>query len=148
MKPQKHDDSESRADDSQYPKPLATAGLNVLVPSDAEASVLRHMLGIDKPDEREPVPYRDYYCANPSDPQLAAMAGKGFVELYSRHGGYAWYRCTPTGRHAAIVSHRVIRYSKGKRLYSRYLAASDAYPDLTFKEFLTSNHFREARRNA
>ena len=29
---------------------------------------LRHMLGIDDPWMRRPVPTRDYYCANPARP--------------------------------------------------------------------------------
>lgn len=117
-------------------------------PTTEECSVLRHMLGIDRPEERAPVPYRDYYCADPGDQQLAAMAARGLVECYSRRGGYSWYRCTPAGREAALASHRAIRYGKPKRVYLRYLKASDALPDLTFREFLTDPQFAEARRMA
>jgi hypothetical protein len=106
------------------------------------------MLGIDKPEKRAPVPYRDYYCADPDNPQLAAMEVRGLVECYSRHGGYTWYRCTATGREAAFASHKAIRYGKPKRVYLRYLSVSDAVADLTFKEFLTSERFAEYRRDA
>lgn len=116
--------------------------------TDEECSVLRHMLGIDKPEERNPKPYRDYFCADPEDPQLKAMECRGLVECYSRHGGYAWYRCTAVGREAAFASHKAIRYSKPKRVYISYLDILDVCPDLTFKEFLTSERFAERRRNA
>ena len=39
--------------------------------TDEQLQTLRHMLGIDKPDEREPEPYRDYYCASRGDANLA-----------------------------------------------------------------------------
>lgn len=126
----------------------STAASNEVVPTDAECSVLRHMLGIDKPEEQHPKAYRDYFCANPDDPQLMAMECRRLVECYSSHGGYVWYRCTDAGRAAAFRSHKATRYPKSKRVYLRFLRISDAYPDLTFKEFLSSKRFAEARRDA
>jgi len=113
-----------------------------------ECSVLRHMLGIDKPEEQHPKPYRDYYCADPGDQTLKAMERRGLVECYSMRGGYAWYRCTDAGRVAAFCSHKAICYAKPKRVYLRYLRLSDVFAGLTFKEFLTSEKFAEIRREA
>jgi hypothetical protein len=110
--------------------------------------ILRHMLGIDDPYMAAPKPYRDYYCANPGDQKLHDLARLGMVERYSTHGSYEWFRCTAAGRAAGIASHKTIRHSKGKRLYSKYLDVSDCFPDLTFREFLTDAHFYETRRAA
>ena len=146
----------SRACSDSGNPPLPTVALTgstassseAIRPTDEECSVLRHMLGIDLPHVQHPKPYRDYFCADKGDLQLQAMAARGLVERYSQRGGWDWYRCTDAGRAAAFASHKAIRYSKPKRVYLRYLSASDAYPDLTFHEFLTSDEFRDARRNA
>lgn len=106
--------------------------------------VLRHMLGIDRPDAAKPVSYRDYYCANPGDPDLIELARLGAVRLYDTRGGYEWYTCTDEGRAAAIASHKTIRYTPAKMRYSRYLDMKDCYPDLTFHRFLTDPRFRSA----
>lgn len=104
--------------------------------------VLRHMLGIDRPDVAKPVPYRDYYCANSGDSDLVELARLGAVRLYDTRGGYEWYTCTDEGRAAAIASHKTIRYTPAKMRYSRYLDMKDCYPDLTFHRFLTDLRFR------
>jgi hypothetical protein len=98
--------------------------------------ILRHMLGIDDPYMATPKPYRDYYCANPGEPKLHELAALGMVELYSTHGSYEWFRCTPAGRAAAIASQRAIRKSKSARVYAK------------FRQFLTDQHFAETRRAA
>jgi hypothetical protein len=116
--------------------------------SEEQASILRHMLGIDRPDVRQPDAYRDYYCADPGDGTLLEMERLGLVERYSERGGYVWYRCTASGRAAAWASHKAIMLPKAKRVYLRYLSVSDAFPDLTFKEFLTAAQFAQARREA
>lgn len=107
--------------------------------------VLRHMLGIDKPAEANPKPYRDYYCASPDDPTMLELARVGAVERYAVQGGYEWYRCTPAGRAAGIASHKTIRYSRDKRRYIRFLDCKDCNQDLTFREFLTHPRYAEAR---
>lgn len=109
--------------------------------------VLRHMLGIDRPDVTKPVPYRDYYCANPGDPDLAELARLGAVRLYDTRGGYEWYTCTDEGRAAAIASHKTIRYTPAKMRYGRYLDMKDCYPDLTFRRFLTDLRFRSCSKS-
>lgn len=116
--------------------------------SDSQLQTLRHMLGIDKPWDREPNPYRNYYCANPANEKLLSLAVTGHVELYSTSGGYEWWRCTDSGRAAAIASHRKIREPKRKRVYRAFLHCSECFPDLTFREYLTLSAFDESRREA
>lgn len=120
----------------------------VLDLSPEQLDTLRHMLGINTPDDREPKPYRDYYCANRDDPKLKALANAGAVRLYSQRDSYDWYCCTDAGRVAAMRSHRTIRRTKGQRIYSRFLDVSDCCPDLTFRQFLTDAEFAQIRREA
>lgn len=110
-----------------------------------ELRILRHMLGIDKPHVRHPKPYRNYYCANPGDPELHALMAAGAVRLYSQSGGYESFTCTEAGRIAAVESQRTIRLGKPKRLYRAFLDVSDSWPDLTFKQFLTDPSLRRLR---
>lgn len=116
--------------------------------TDEQLRTLRHMLGIDDPDMANPKPYRNYYCANPGNLELHALADAGYVTLYSTHGSYEWFACTTKGRDAAIASHVRIRNSKSKRIYSKFLDIRDVWPDLTFKQFLTSPDFADTRRKA
>lgn len=116
--------------------------------NDAQLQTLRHMLGIDKPDERAPEPYRDYYCASRGDADMAELARLGAVRLYRQCEHYDWYTTTDAGRAAAIASHRKIRLPKSKRIYSRYLDVSDVHAGLTFHEFLTSPDYAESRAAA
>jgi hypothetical protein len=106
---------------------------------------LRHMLGIDKPELDRPVPYRNYYCANPGEPEMLELVRLGAIELYATQGGYEWYRCTAAGRAAAIASHKTIRYTPAKRRYIKFLDVRDCLPDLTFREFLTNPRFKQSR---
>lgn len=106
------------------------------------------MLGINDPYMAQPKPYRDYYCANPGDPALHDLQRLGAVELYSTHGNYEWFRCTVTGRAAAMASQRAIRKTKAQRIYAKYLDISDVFPDLTFGKFLTDPQFSDTRRAA
>lgn len=113
--------------------------------------VLRHMLGIDDPDAREPKPYRNYYAACPGDPAMAALAKTGAVRLARgpvEGFPYDYYVCTDAGTTAAIKSHRAIRKSKSQRVYSAFLSACDCFQDLTFRQFLTDPYFAETRRSA
>ncbi len=116
--------------------------------TDEQLRVLRHMLGIDKPYEREPKPYRDYYCANPGDEKLYEMERVGAVRMYAAHSGYEWFTCTDAGRAAALASHKTIRKSKGARLYRRFLELTDCWPEFTFKQFLTDPRLLDTRRQA
>lgn len=116
--------------------------------SPKQLDTLRHMLGINDPYARRPMPYRDYYCANPGDAKLIELERLGAVEKYSERGRYHWYCCTPAGRAAAIASHKDIRVTKSKRVYSKFLEVRDAFNELTFRDFLTHPDFRDARREA
>mgnify|MGYP003588762593 CR=1 FL=1 len=116
--------------------------------TDEQLRKLRHMLGIDKPEERDPKPYRDYYCANKGNADLLQMARQGAVRLYRQCEDYDWYTTTEAGKAAAIVSHRKIRLPKSKRMYSKFLDIADVHADLTFREFLTSPAYAEARAAA
>lgn len=108
--------------------------------------VLRHMLGIDRPEMDVPKPYRDYYCANPGDPTMVELVRVGAVRLYDTRGGYEWYTCTDEGRAAGIASHKTIRYSAAKRRYIRFLDLRECCPDLTFRQFLTDPRYRSAHQ--
>lgn len=113
--------------------------------------ILRHMLGIDDPAVRDPKPNRDYYCANPDDHELRELERLGLVKQYQAcdtSERYEWFTTTDAGKAAAFASQARTRYPKKKRVYLKFLHISDCCPDLTFREFLTSPHFAEARRSA
>ncbi len=116
--------------------------------SEHELDILRHMLGINDSRARDPVPTRDYYCANIDDPHLVELDRLGMVEKYSEHGRYWWYRTTRAGAAAAIASFYARRATKAQRVYLRFLDHHEVYQDLTFKEFLTAAQFAAARREA
>ena len=111
---------------------------------------LRHMLGINTPDDRKPKPCRNYAAVPPGDEEFVELERIGAVERYRARGGteYNWYQCTREGRALAMESHRSIRKTKAQRRYTVYLDMTDLYPDLTFKEFLTHPDFSSARRTA
>ncbi len=119
----------------------------MVITADQE-STLRHMLGIDLPQVKDPHAYRDYYCANPGDAEMAALEQLGMVAKYAVQGGYEWFCTTVEGRKVAFASHKKILQPKSKRVYSKYLSVSDVCTDLTFKQFLTSPEFAESRVNA
>lgn len=110
--------------------------------------MLRHMLGINDPSKlREP--YRDYAAAIPGDTLFVEMENLGLVKRYRKADEtteYDWYTCTEAGKKIAIESHKSILLPKSKRRYLRYLDISDCHHDLSFKEFLTSPEYAEARR--
>ena len=112
---------------------------------------LRHMLGINTPDDRIPKPYRNYAAVNPGDPEFIELEQLGAIKKYYTHNGYSpydWYECTKEGRRMAMDSHRTIRKTKAQRRYTAYLDMTDSYPELTFKDFLTHPDFSTARRLA
>lgn len=112
---------------------------------------LRHMLGINTPYDARPKPHRDYAAVNPGDAKFLALAEAGAVERYRVAGPaspYDYYRCTASGRAAAMASHKTIRVTKSRRIYSKFLDVRDALQDLTFREFLTHEQFAQTRREA
>jgi len=124
--------------------------------TDAQLHTLRHMLGINTPNDRVPKPYRNYAATVPGDPEYLALENRGAVEKY--YNGFAfefpfptdyvYYRCTDAGKLAAMRSHREIRKTKSKRVYARFLDISDSFAELTFKQFLTDPQFADTRRDA
>ena len=116
--------------------------------TDEQLRTLRHMLGIDDPWMRRPMPTRDYYCANPANLELHELQRLGAVRLYRVSDSYEWFTTTDTGRAAAMASHRNIRKGKGARIYRTFLDVRDAWPDLTFKQFLTDPEMRDTRMAA
>ncbi|MDO5674812.1 MAG: hypothetical protein Q4G66_07855 [bacterium] len=116
--------------------------------SNKQLQTLRHMLGIDRPNESAPKPYRDYYCANRGDAELIELAKIGAVILYRQSDQYDWYRTSRAGRVAAIASHREIRRPKAKRLYHQFLLIKDVDGGLTFRDFLTSPVYADVRKRA
>jgi hypothetical protein len=113
-----------------------------------QLDTLRHMLGINTPRDRVPVPNRNYAAVVPGDPEFLVLAELGAIEKAGRQYTLDYYQCTDTGRHVALASHRQIRYTKAKRIYCRFLSARDCFPDLTFKAFLTSSQFAQSRAEA
>lgn len=111
---------------------------------------LRHMLGINTPYDRIPKPYRNYACVNPGDPEFVELERLGAIVRYTPKAptDYWWYTCTDEGKLAAMRSHKTIRKGRKQRVYRMYLHVSDAFPDLTFKEFLTLPDFEDTRRTA
>ncbi len=110
---------------------------------------LRHMLGINTPNDRIPKPFRNYAAVNPGDKEFAELELIGAVERYTASlGEYTYFRCTEAGKLAAMRSHRTIRKGTPQRRYSVYLDICDSYQDLTFKDFITNPEFKEARENA
>ena len=104
--------------------------------------VLRHMLGINRPEMFPPIPYRNYYCANPGEDKMLELVRSGAIRQYDARGGYEWYECTEEGRAAGIASHKTIRLSPAQRRYSRFLDARECNPDLTFHKFLTDRRYQ------
>lgn len=110
--------------------------------------MLRHMLGINVADRRNPPEYRNYACTNPGDATMRALQAAGMVLKYRIGNGYEWWTATDAGIAAARASQRAMLKPKAARVYARFLDVSDALPDLTFKRFLTSPEFAETRRDA
>ncbi|MCK4817911.1 hypothetical protein KA005_19220 [bacterium] len=104
---------------------------------------LRHMLGINTPNDRVPKPYRNYAAVISGDPEFIKLERLGAIREYQVRipTHYAWYECTKEGRAMAMKSHRDIRKTKTQRKYTAYLDMTDVYPDLTFKDFLTHPDF-------
>ena len=120
-------------------------------PTPEQLDLLRHMLGINDPSQRVPVPCRNYAAVSPGDPCYLDMAQAGLVERYRVAAGanaYDYYRCTDAGREVAMASHKTIRWSKSKRVYRKYLNVSDALTGLTFSQFLRDPQFADLRREA
>lgn len=113
---------------------------------------LRHMLGINNPNERRPRSYRNYAAVNPGDPELVELEQLGMVERYAARGDsctpYAYYRCTDAGIRAAWEGHPSKAMTPARRRYLCFLEIRDSWNDLTFRKFLTNPELADARRTA
>lgn len=116
--------------------------------TDNHLDILRHMLGINVSDRRNPPEYRDYACADPGDAIMHALHDAGLVRMYRFGNGYEWWTTTDAGKAAARASQRAMLKPKASRVYARFLDVRDVLPDLTFRQFLTSPEFAETRRAA
>lgn len=116
--------------------------------TDEQLSTLRHMLGINDPSRADQLPWRNYAAVNPGDAKFIEMERLGLVRKDAERGSYWWYATTEEGQAVAIKSAIERRLPKSKRIYSAFLNIADAFPDLTFKEFLTNPYFADARKRA
>lgn len=128
--------------------------------SESELDTLRHMLGINTPWEKQPVPTRDYFAASAGDPKMEWLELLGAVRLYATDWApnprLHWYCTTDLGRAAAMASFKPMQYKwfggrrrvRGARRYSKFLDYKECHPNLTFKDFLTHEQFAAARAEA
>lgn len=116
----------------------------------SQLHTLRHMLGINTPWDKVPRPYRNYAAVVPGDPEFMELERIGAVEKYGKPpwSEYDYYRCTEAGKHAALKSHKSIRFPKAKRRYITFLHIRDSFHDLTFREFLTSSEYKSCCEDA
>ncbi len=105
----------------------------------ASMGALLHMLGLDA-DHR--VPWRNYYVTSADDPEIDALVSAGLAEPTRRPGfldvSDRVYRATEAGKIAAMTENRRRNPppSPAKRRYLAWLRLADAWPDLTFADFL------------
>lgn len=106
--------------------------------------ILRHSLGLDNAEQS----YRNYYAAGPDDAEvLQLLVARGWMfRGEDRGGGLFFYHCTASGIAVAEEkTEKPCRKAVGQARYQQFLEAADAFPDLTFKEFLTHPYFSRAR---
>ena len=116
-------------------------------PSKEDIHILQHSLGLTDPYAKGRM-YRNYYAAGPEEPTLDALVEKGLMvrgRTYNEGTGQ-YYHVTEDGKKVALENMPKPPSKKARR-YSRFLNAKDAYPDLTFKEFLTGEYWKDARDN-
>jgi len=100
---------------------------------------LLHMLGLDA-DHREP--WRNHYVTGGDAPEIDALVAAGLVEPVAAprflDATDRVYRATAEGERQARIENRRRNPppSPAKRRYLAWLRLSDAWPDLTFADFL------------
>lgn len=111
--------------------------------------ILQHSLGLSK---RHDKPYRNYYAVGTSSDcirDLETLVSKGLMANGGKspvNSEMVYYYVTDQGRKVAFDNLPKDTRTPGQKRYERFLYACDAFPDLTFKEFLTHPYFKEARR--
>ena len=111
--------------------------------------ILHHTLGVSNPNKPEDPPYRNHFVLGDGHSDmtvLSVMVERGLMarRCSALPGGDWVFHATDDGVRLALQTRP--RASKRRQRYSRFLVYRDALPDLTFKEFLTSPDFAEARR--
>jgi len=112
--------------------------------------LIRHSLGLDNGKEE----YRNYYADSlvNADPNLDLLVTMGLMtrayvssacapELQFYHvtdAGKKWFRENSAAPKAL---------SRDKRRYRRWLAVRDSYKNVSFRDFLMLDEFREARES-
>jgi hypothetical protein len=110
-----------------------------------EIHILQHSLGLTYSEHI----YRNYYAASPDEAsRFDGLIEKGLMVRSNRNApgtDLVYYFVTDAGKQVALDNMPVI--PKAKKRYQRFLNAKDAYPDLTFQEFLTHPFWKDAREN-
>ncbi len=119
--------------------------------SKEQLEIMLHTLGLNDPYRKES--YRNYFVASSGHSDLPAILwlvslgmmvekhAPGFLE-----NGDRVFHVTDKGKEYCRINRE--RPSLAKRRYHMYLEVSDLDPDLTFKEFLTSPYYADARARA
>ncbi len=116
--------------------------------SEDDIHTLRHSLGIEWAHEKS---CRNYFCDELPSPQMERLVRAGLMTQGRYVAGHEdhsmrYFHVTECG---ILLAHEDIPVkSMAKRRYERFLDISDVFPDLTFREFLTSPEFAETRKNA
>ena len=119
------------------PDAVTDPGRRVCTPGrvvDRENEILQHSLGIDRVTR---VPWRNYYCAEDGASDLEALVSAGLMERGRTINDERdrIYIVTTEGTKRAVAA-LPKPLSRGQLRYRRYLDAKDAYPDMTFRQFL------------
>lgn len=104
--------------------------------TDHDLHILRHSLGLD--DSGRGNQYRNYFAANPSDPDMARLGAAGLMELVKTPtiwGGLECWRVTVRG--LAEVEDRKPQPVKLTRSQARYRKFLDMDTGMKFGEWLT-----------
>jgi hypothetical protein len=120
--------------------------------SDNKLHIVLHALGLDRDDIVEP--YRNHFVAGDghSDmPEILELVAMGMMEEFPTPKCFdskdRLFSVTKTGREWAIINRpRRPARTKSQRRYTTFLEIADAYPSLTFRQFLTDEQFAEARK--
>lgn len=108
--------------------------------------ILQHSLGLSK---RHDKPYRNYYAAGTASDciqDLEALVDKGLMTSAGKspvNSEMVYYYVTDRGRKVAFEHLPKDMRTRGQKRYERFLNAKDAFPDLSFKQFLTDPYFKE-----
>lgn len=113
-----------------------------------QIDILQHSLGLSK---RHDKPYRNYYAVyadSDAIEDLDALVKAGLMAKGGKspvNSDMVYYYVTDEGRKVAFEHLPKDTRTRGQKRYERFQNAKDAFPDLTFKQFLTDPYFKEAR---